>query len=124
MPEIDGGIVVGILSYQDGETVPAVGAAVREGLHRLPAMPRRIVVADCGSTDDTLDRARVRASVIGLPSPRGNSFDRARAMEIFLGAAARHPEQDSVTLIEDYEAQRAMQTVVEREKRRERAEVD
>lgn len=58
MREMEGGIVVGILSYEDGQTVPAVGAAVRDGLDRLPAVPRRIVFADCGSTDDTLDRAR------------------------------------------------------------------
>jgi hypothetical protein len=72
----------------------------------------------------TLDRARVRASVVGLP---GRSLERVpaqRAMELFLERAAAHPEQDQVTLIEDLDAQRAMAPVVERERRRVRAEVE
>ncbi len=72
----------------------------------------------------TLDRARVRASVFGLP---GRSLDRLpphRAMELFLERATAHPEQDQVTLIVDPEVQRAMAPVVERERRRVRAEVE
>ena len=70
---------------------------------------------------DTLDRARVRSSVVGLP---GRSCDRItpqRAMEIFLLQVPRHPEQDQLTLIEDADAQRAMAPVVEQAKRRQRA---
>lgn len=73
---------------------------------------------------ETLDRARVRASVLALP---GRALDRIaaqRAMELFLAQAAAHPEQDQVTLIEDHDAQRAMTPVVEREKRRQRADVE
>ncbi len=73
---------------------------------------------------ETLDRARVRASVLALP---GRPFDLVppqRAMELFLLQAAQHPEQDQVTLIEGHEAQRAMTPVVEREKRRQRADVE
>jgi hypothetical protein len=102
MREMEGGIVVGILSYEDGQTVPAVGAAVRDGLDRLPAVPRRIVFADCGSTDDTLDRARDalgdEMQVLDL-SPRASPrelFDvpyhgmpgKARALQAVLSAAS------------------------------------
>ena len=72
----------------------------------------------------TLDRARVRQSVIALP---GRALDRIRpevAMAIFLGRSAAHPEQDQVTLIEPPEAQREMLPVFERARRRERAELD
>lgn len=72
----------------------------------------------------TLDRARVRASVVALP---GRSLERPapeRAMELFLRRAASHPEQDSVVLVESPTGQRAMNPVVERARRRERAEID
>lgn len=72
----------------------------------------------------TLDRARVRQSVIALP---GRALDKIRpevAMRIFLGRSALHPEQDQVTLIEPPEAQREMLVVFERERRRERSELD
>jgi hypothetical protein len=72
----------------------------------------------------TLDRARVRASVVGLPGRSAGRIAPQQAMELFLAQAALHPEQDQVTLIEDAEAQHAMTPVVEREKRRERAEVE
>ena len=71
---------------------------------------------------DTLDRALVRTSVVSLP---GRCTDRVRpehAMKIFLGRAAMHPEQDQVCIIETAGGQRAMMPVVERERRRERAE--
>lgn len=70
-----------------------------------------------------LDRARVRASVVGLP-PHGERITPQRKMELFLELAAAHPEQDEVTLIEDADAQRAMAPVVERERRRIRAEAE
>jgi hypothetical protein len=72
----------------------------------------------------TLDRARVRASVLGLPGRSGERIDAASAMHLFLACAARHTEQDQVTLVEDVEAQRSMAPVVERERRRERAELE
>lgn len=72
----------------------------------------------------TLDRVRARASVMALPGRSLERIDAARAMELFLKHAARHPEQDSVTLIEDSAGQRAMMPVVGRERRRERADID
>ena len=73
---------------------------------------------------DTLDRASVRASVVGLPGRASERIPPVRAMEIFLARALAHPEQDEVTLIEDAEGQRAMTPVVERERRRVRAETE
>lgn len=70
----------------------------------------------------TLDRARVRASVLGLPAHERMAPQ--RKMELFLELAPGHPEQDEVTLIEDADAQRAMTPVVERERRRIRAEAE
>jgi hypothetical protein len=72
----------------------------------------------------TLDRARVRASVVGLPGRSSDRISAEKAMELFLERAGRHPEQDQVTLIEDADAQRAMAPVMERERRRVRAEVE
>ncbi len=107
----------------------------------LPAQPRlpfeKVFLFGVGPTDafddaavdgvvermlTTLDRALVRSSVVSLP---GRSTDRIapeHAMMIFLGRAALHPEQDHVVIVDTLEAQRAMMPVVERERRRERAE--
>lgn len=73
---------------------------------------------------ETLDRAQVRGSVLALPGRASRRMPPQRAMELFLAQAAGHPDQDQVILIEDAEAQRAMAPVVEREKRRQRAEVE
>lgn len=70
----------------------------------------------------TLERAWVRSSVLTLP---GRSLDRispARAMELFIRVASRHAGQDQVTLVESPEGARAMGPVLERERRRERAQ--
>jgi hypothetical protein len=52
-------LMASLLGYQDGETIGAVTTAVREGLtvhfHELATL---IVLADCGSTDGTVARAR------------------------------------------------------------------
>ena len=70
----------------------------------------------------TLDRALVRTSVVALPGRSDDAIAPEHAMAIWLGRAGQHPEQDQVTLIEPLEAQRAMMPVIERERRRERAE--
>jgi hypothetical protein len=108
----------------------------------VPTRPRlpfeKLILFGAGKKDDldavrfvaivermltTLDRARVRASVLALPR-HGDKVPAARAMEIFLVLAARHREQDQATLIEDADAQRAMMPIVEREKRKALADVD
>jgi hypothetical protein len=68
-----------------------------------------------------LDRARVRACVLGLPGRSSGRIEPDRAMELFLDRASAHTDYDQILLIEDFEAQRAMTPVVERERRRERA---
>jgi hypothetical protein len=52
-------VVVGLTSYNDAGTVGTLAAAVRDGLARhFGGAASRFVLADCGSTDDTLVRAR------------------------------------------------------------------
>lgn len=52
-------IIVGVASYNSEATVGAVVRGVREGLSRhFPGATACVVLADGGSTDDTLDRAR------------------------------------------------------------------
>lgn len=72
---------------------------------------------------ETLTRAHVRASVLVLPGRSLGLVGAVRAMELFLEVAAAHPEHDDVTLVEESDAQRAMEPVVERERRRARAYV-
>jgi len=71
----------------------------------------------------TLTRARVRASVVVLPGRALGLIPPVRAMEIFLRVAAGTEEHDEITLVEDADAQRSMEPVVERERRRARAVV-
>lgn len=71
----------------------------------------------------TLTRARVRASVVVLPGRALGLIAPVRAMEIFLRVAAGTEEHDEITLVEEAEAQRAMEPVLERERRRARAVV-
>lgn len=70
---------------------------------------------------DTLTGVRVRGSVMTLPGRSMGRIAAARAIEIFLEVAEQHPEHDEVTLIEHPDAQKEMQPVVERERRRARA---
>jgi hypothetical protein len=52
-------VVAGLLAYQDAETVGGVAAAIREGLAaHFAARSTRIVLADAGSNDGTVARAR------------------------------------------------------------------
>ena len=121
-------ILRGRLSGREGETL------------LLPARPRltfeKLFVFGVGSRThfderalevvtermlSTLTRVRVRASVMALPGRALDLVSPARAMEVFLSVAANHPEHDEVTLIEMVDAARAMEPIVEREKRRARA---
>ena len=70
-----------------------------------------------------LDAARVRSAVLALPGRMVGRVAPEVAMERFLRCAAAHPEQDEAYLIEDFAAQRAMQPVALRERRRARAEL-
>jgi hypothetical protein len=51
--------VVGVVSYQDGETIGAVTTALRDGLtSHFAGLDSRLVLADTGSADGTAARAR------------------------------------------------------------------
>ncbi len=53
-----GPVVAGVLAYQDAATIGSVVTAVRDGLAALDGVPAQIVLADAGSTDGTIERAR------------------------------------------------------------------
>lgn len=78
-------------------------------------------VAILESMLSTLDRARVRASAIALPGRALERLPAARAMELLLAGVVAHGEQDALVVIEDGDAQRAMEPIIERERRRARA---
>lgn len=69
----------------------------------------------------TLTKVRVRASVLVLPGRVQELVPAGEAMDRFLRIASRHSEHDDVTLVEDLDAQKAMEPVVEAARRRSRA---
>ncbi len=69
----------------------------------------------------TLTKVKVRASVLVLPGRSHGLVGAAEAMERFLRIAGRHEDHDDLTLVEDVESQKAMEPVVEAERRRARA---
>jgi len=73
-----GVLLVGVLTYQDAETIGQVIMAVREGLaSHFGDRPSRIVLADAGSTDNTVARARgalgAVPDVLELTPPRATA---------------------------------------------------
>ena len=72
---------------------------------------------------DTLTRARVRTSALVLPGRNTGALTPAHAMELLLATAGAHPEHDELVLLELHDAQRDMEPVVERERRRARAQL-
>jgi hypothetical protein len=73
---------------------------------------------------DTLARARVRSTALVLPGRNGNRpIAPASAMEAFVTCALHRTDHDELILLEPQEAQREMEPVMERERRRARAEL-
>ena len=70
---------------------------------------------------DTLARARVRTTALALPGRALGCVAPEKAMEAFLVASAHRDEHDELILLEPFEAQREMEPVMERERRRARA---
>jgi hypothetical protein len=66
-------------------------------------------------------RARVRAMAMVLPGRSTGRVSASSAMEGFVQAVARRRDQDEVVLIEPPEAQREMDPILQRERRRARA---
>ena len=53
------GLVVGLVCHQDASTIGGVATTVREGLaEHFAGVTTQVVLADCGSTDNTAARAR------------------------------------------------------------------
>lgn len=57
-------VVIGLTSYNNAATVPAVARRVREALEAQP-VPSSVVLADGGSTDQTLDLVREALDGVG-----------------------------------------------------------
>jgi hypothetical protein len=70
---------------------------------------------------ETLHRAGARTLALVLPGRQTGAIAATAAMELFAVIAARHADHDEIVLLEPGEAQRDMQPVVERERRRARA---
>jgi hypothetical protein len=66
-------------------------------------------------------RAGARTLALVLPGRQVGAIAPAAAMELFAVALAGHAEHEALVLLESAEAQRDMQLVVERERRRARA---
>lgn len=70
---------------------------------------------------DTLAKARVRTSALALPGRATGQVAPDKAMEVFVAVSLQRDDHDEVTLLEPSEAQREMEPVIERERRRARA---
>ena len=70
-----------------------------------------------------LTGARIRSAAIELPGRSIGAMGAADAMERFLRIARRFDELDELILVEGPMAQRAMEPVLERERRRSRARI-
>jgi hypothetical protein len=68
-----------------------------------------------------LGLAAARTSVLALPGRETEGIAPARAMEIFLQVSKEHPEHDEVIVVESEWGQKAMTSVLERQRRRDRA---
>ena len=89
-------LVVGVVSHQDGETIGAVTAALRDGMARHFAdLDSRVVLADTGSGDGSTARARdaLAGSVelVELPVVRstGELLERPALAHLIPGAVQR-----------------------------------
>ncbi|MDD9933314.1 MAG: hypothetical protein OXT09_06920 [Myxococcales bacterium] len=72
---------------------------------------------------DTMAQAGIRTTALCLPGRSTGRCEAATAMEAFIASIATRLEHDELTLLEHPDAQRAMEPVVERERRRARAEM-
>jgi hypothetical protein len=72
---------------------------------------------------DTRARARVRTTALCLPGRATGCVAPEKAMEAFIAATAKRTEHDELILLEPHEAQREMASVIERERRRARAQL-
>lgn len=72
---------------------------------------------------DSLARARVRSTALVLPGRNVGCVAADKAIEAFFTLAMHREEHDEIVLLEPLEAQREMGAVLERERRRARAQM-
>ncbi len=77
--------------------------------------------AACLEIVAVLDACRARTAAIVLPGRALGIVTPERALEWFLRASHGPHEQDEITLVDDPDAHRGMQMVLERERRKARA---
>jgi hypothetical protein len=70
---------------------------------------------------DALAKARVRSTGLVLPGRSSGVIAPAQAMDAFVPLAMHREDHDELILLEASDAQREMESVIERERRRERA---
>lgn len=73
---------------------------------------------------DTAARAGVRTSAIVLPGRSTHLVAPAAAMELLVSVMRKRPEHDELIVIEPAEAQKNMEPVIERERRRAAVELE
>jgi hypothetical protein len=78
-------------------------------------------LAACVEMVAILDACRARTAAMVLPGRAHGIVTAERAIEWFLRASHGPHEQDEVTLVDDADAHRGMQAVLERERRKARA---
>ncbi len=69
---------------------------------------------------EVVSKAKVRTAALGLPGRSAEQVEPVTAMESFVAAHKTHGAQDEVILLEPLEAQRKMDPIVQRERRRAR----
>jgi hypothetical protein len=93
------------------------------GLGPLAAFDAPLLERAIGHMLDALARARVRSTALVLPGRNVGRIGASNAMEAFFALAMHREEHDEIVLLEPLEAQREMGAVLERERRRARAQM-
>ena len=70
----------------------------------------------------TFEAARIRAAVCALPGRTTGAIDPEPAITSFLACARKYADHEELTILDEPIAQRIMEPVIARERRRERAE--
>ncbi len=121
-------IVRGLLSGARGETVLVplrprftVDKLFVFGLGPRSEFTEDALVPTVTRMLEVVSRAKVRTTALVLPGRDKGGITPALAMESFVAASVIHSEQDEVILLEPPDAQKEMEPIVQRERRRARA---
>lgn len=91
------------------------------GLGRVNEFSETVVEEISAHILHILTQVSVRTSALVLPGRSMNRIEPSKAIEIFLTVASSHHEHDIVFILETPEAQKQMEPVVEKERRKARA---